>query len=74
VTVTLGSVIAACSEDQHQDWMEIACLPDVNVDCGDWDGAEGEILEDGRTRYFFCLCGRWSMVIMFTRVSTPVMY
>ncbi|KAF7344224.1 hypothetical protein MVEN_01713200 [Mycena venus] len=51
VMVNPGAVIACSSSDQLQGWVEIASLPDVNVACGDWRGADGEVLEDGWTRF-----------------------
>jgi hypothetical protein len=52
ITVNLGGVIACSSSDQLQDWAEVASLPDVEVHCSGWHGADGEVLEDGWTRYF----------------------
>jgi hypothetical protein len=49
-TVNLGAVIACSPADQLHDWMEIASLPDVEVRCGDWHGADGEVIADGWTR------------------------
>jgi hypothetical protein len=54
--LNLGAVIVCSSGDQFQDPVEIAFLPDVEVNMGDWGGAEGKVMmEDGWTRYLICL-------------------
>jgi hypothetical protein len=52
VTVNLGTVITCSSGDQLQDFVEIVFFPDVDVRFSHWDGAQGEVMEDGWTRYF----------------------
>lgn len=57
MTVNLGGVFACSSEDQLQDWAEIASLLDVEVGVYGWRGAEGEVMDNGWTRCVFCLKG-----------------
>ncbi|KAF7335482.1 hypothetical protein MVEN_02201700 [Mycena venus] len=41
---------ASCTRNQLDAYVEIAVLPDAQVDVGDWNGAEGEVMQDGWTR------------------------
>jgi ABC-type uncharacterized transport system substrate-binding protein len=50
VAVNFGAVIACSLDDQVQDWVEIASVPDVQVSIFPWYGAEGEVTKDGWTR------------------------
>jgi hypothetical protein len=50
VTVNMGGVFACSSEDQLQYWVEIASLPDVEINVDRWRGAEGEVMDNGWIR------------------------
>jgi hypothetical protein len=50
VTVNVGVIIACSSSDQLEHAVEIVSLPDVEVECGDWGRAAGEVMADGWTR------------------------
>jgi hypothetical protein len=52
VKVNLGGVFACSSGDQLQIWMEVASLPDVEVDYSHWHRPGGEVMADGWIRYF----------------------
>jgi hypothetical protein len=55
MTVNVGPVLACSQSDQPEASSEIAFLPDVDVNVTRWGvpgGAQGEIMENGWTRYF----------------------
>jgi hypothetical protein len=54
VTVNLGRIIVVPSSDQPEGPVEIAFLPDVDIEVESWRGAQGMAMEDGWTRYFIC--------------------
>ncbi|KAF7337073.1 hypothetical protein MVEN_02144500 [Mycena venus] len=53
VTVTLGTVISCSPDNELEDSVEIAFLPNVEAVIDSWelDCAEGEVMEDGWTRF-----------------------
>ena len=66
VTVSPGAVISCSSGHQLEDLVEIAFLPDVEALPHDWllSGAEGEVMEDGWTRYEYFIAVACSTLIM----------
>jgi hypothetical protein len=61
-TVNLTTIIACASEDRFEDSVEIALLPDTKVYLGDWrtpEGATGEVMEGGWTRYYYFILAAW---------------
>jgi hypothetical protein len=51
ITVTLGAVVARTLDGPLEGVVEIASFSDVEPDWDDWSGAEGEIMDNGWTRY-----------------------
>jgi hypothetical protein len=61
-TVNLNSIIVCPSGDRLEDSVEIALLPDTKVHLGDWttpEGATGEVMEGGWTRYYDFILAAW---------------
>jgi hypothetical protein len=72
MTVNLGGVIACSHTIQLEGLAEIASLTDGDIDCGGWCGAEGDVMEDGWTRYLFYFV--WKVIHhnqIDSQVSTP---
>jgi hypothetical protein len=51
ITVTLGAVVARTLDGPLEGVVEIASFSDVEPDWDDWSGADGEIMDNGWTRY-----------------------
>lgn len=49
--MTLGAVVARTPDGPLEGLVEIASFSDVESDWDDWSGAEGEIMDNGWTRY-----------------------
>jgi hypothetical protein len=70
VTVNICGVFTCSSEDPLQDWVEIASLQNVDISTFDWVmiasslnvDAKGEVMDNGWTRYVFCLTGDLSQL------------
>jgi hypothetical protein len=57
MTVNLGGVIACSHTNKLEGLAEIASLTDGEIDCGD---SEGDVMQDGWTRYLFCFA--WKVI------------
>jgi hypothetical protein len=57
ITVTLAAIICLSSSDQLEDAVEIAVLPEIEVNNHGWNirRVAGEVMQDGWTRYFILL-------------------
>jgi hypothetical protein len=55
-TVNLGTVVVCPSGNQFEGSAKTTFLPDLKVDWGDWRGAQGDIMQDGWTRWVFMFC------------------
>ncbi|KAJ6534221.1 hypothetical protein B0H19DRAFT_1080708 [Mycena capillaripes] len=53
-TVNFGAVLACSQANQREAMGEIAFLPDVEASGSGWYGAEGEVMENGWTRFDSC--------------------
>jgi hypothetical protein len=61
-TVNLNTIYVCPSGDRLEDSVEIALLPDAEVYLGNWrtaEGATGEVMEGGWTRYYNFILAAW---------------